>query len=105
MSSIGRPGGPYPSFSGQAPPPPQAPLSEQTSGQRPPPPPVPVSNTGGGAVPPLTPADRTKFTRIFVGCGPQNGLVSGDKARDVFVKSQLGYDKLGQIWWVLVPGV
>lgn len=56
-----------------------------------------AQNTGT-ALPLLTPADRTKFTRIFVGCGPQNGLVSGDKARDVFVKSKLDYEKLGQIW-------
>jgi hypothetical protein len=27
-------------------------------------------------------------------------LVTGDKARDVFVKSQLSYEKLGQIWYV-----
>jgi epidermal growth factor receptor substrate 15 len=52
----------------------------------------------GSGLPPISAADRTKFTRIFVGCGPQNGLVSGDKARDVFLKSQLSYDKLGQIW-------
>lgn len=25
-------------------------------------------------------------------------MLSGDKARDVFIKSQLGYEKLGQIW-------
>jgi epidermal growth factor receptor substrate 15 len=56
-----------------------------------------AQNTGS-SLPLLTPADRTKFTRIFVGCGPQNGLVSGDKARDVFVKSKLDYEKLGQIW-------
>lgn len=85
--------GPYPSFTGLPPPPPQAPLNAQTTGQRP----LSAAPTGSG-LPPLTPADRTKFTRIFVGCGPQNGLVSGDKARDVFVKSQLSYDKLGQIW-------
>ena len=75
--------GPYPTFSGHGPPPPK-----------------PSASTGSSALPPLTPNDRTKFTRIFVGCGPQNGLISGDKARDVFVKSQLGYDKLGQIWYV-----
>ena len=74
-------GGPYPTFAGQAPPP---------AG--------PTTSTS--ALPPVTPADRTKFTRLFVGCGPSNGLVSGDKARDAFVKSKLEYDKLGQIWFV-----
>ena len=69
--------------------------------------PGPPAQASGGAqpsgpgLPPLTPADRTKFTRIFVSCGPQNGLVSGDKAREVFLKSQLNYDKLGQIWCVI----
>lgn len=88
--------GPYPSFQGHPPPPPQLPLSAQSTGQRPP---TQLSTqlTGSG-LPPISAADRTKFTRIFVGCGPQNGLVSGDKARDVFLKSQLSYDKLGQIW-------
>jgi epidermal growth factor receptor substrate 15 len=66
-------------------------MSAQTTGQRP---------AASPSVPQLTAADRAKFTKIFVGCGPQNGLVSGEKARDVFLKSQLGYDKLGQIWSV-----
>ena len=90
-------GGPYPSFAGQAPPPSQGPIPSQNTGQRQSAP--LTANTTGGALPPLTSGDRTKFTKIFVGCGPQNGLVSGDKARDVFVKSQLDYDKLGQIWY------
>jgi epidermal growth factor receptor substrate 15 len=87
--------GPYPTFNGLPGPPSQAPISAQTTGQRP----LAGSNTGS-SLPPLTAADRTKFTRIFVGCGPHNGLVAGDKARDVFVKSQLSYDKLGLIWYV-----
>lgn len=68
-----------------------------------PPPAVSRVNTGAGAsrFPPLTPQDRAKFTRVFVGCGPTNGLVTGEKARDVFVKSELGYAKLGQIWYVV----
>ncbi|TFY65462.1 hypothetical protein EVG20_g5572, partial [Dentipellis fragilis] len=50
------------------------------------------------ALPQLTPQDRAKFTRLFVGCGPVNGILSGEKARDVFVKSKLPVDKLSQIW-------
>lgn len=50
------------------------------------------------SLPPLTPQDKAKFTRIFQGCGPVNGLLSGDKARNVFVKSKLSVDKLSQIW-------
>ncbi|KAI0028359.1 hypothetical protein K488DRAFT_89829 [Vararia minispora EC-137] len=77
------------------------------------PPPKPPTAAG---LPPLTPADKAKFLRIFQGCGPVNGLLSGqpsprvflnmstdlasagDKARDVFVKSKLPVDKLSQIW-------
>lgn len=83
--------GPYPTFSGYPAPPQQPPLAQT---------PLSANTTGTGALPPLTAADRTKFTRIFVGCGPSNGLVSGDKARDVFLKSKLNYDKLGLIWYV-----
>ena len=95
MSVIDNSAGPYPTFNGLPGPPSQAPISAQTTGQRP-----LASNNTGSSLPPLTAAYRTKFTRIFVGCGPHNGLVAGDKARDVFVKSQLSYDKLGLIWYV-----
>ncbi|WVO23437.1 uncharacterized protein IAS62_004790 [Cryptococcus decagattii] len=57
-----------------------------------------AANTTGSALPQLTPTDRAKFTRLFAGAGPANGLVNGDKARDIFVKSGLSYEKLGQIW-------
>lgn len=60
------------------------------------------ANTTGSALPQLTPTDRAKFTRLFAGAGPANGLVNGDKARDIFVKSGLSYEKLGQIWQVAV---
>lgn len=84
--------GPFPTFKGYPPPPaaalPSMTLSPQVTG----------STAEGFSLPPLSPADRTQYTRIFVGCGPSNGLVGGDKARDVFLKSKLSYDKLGQIW-------
>ncbi|KAF8510211.1 hypothetical protein BU17DRAFT_55537 [Hysterangium stoloniferum] len=48
--------------------------------------------------PPLSQQDKTKFLKLFIGCGPVNGLLSGEKARDVFVKSKLSYDKLSHIW-------
>ncbi|KAG9019677.1 hypothetical protein FRB90_011486 [Tulasnella sp. 427] len=50
------------------------------------------------AVPPLSSEDRNKFVRLFLGCGPQNGVISGDKAKDVFLKSNLPMEKLGLIW-------
>lgn len=80
---------PFPVFSGYPGPP-----TAGASAMRP----LSANPTGEQSLAPLTPADRTQFTRIFVGCGPHNGLVSGDKARDVFLKSKLNYDKLGQIW-------
>ncbi|KAG8715334.1 hypothetical protein FRC11_004637, partial [Ceratobasidium sp. 423] len=49
-------------------------------------------------MPPLTPDDRQKFLRMFFQSGPANGLLSGDKARDLFVKSKLPTEKLSQIW-------
>ncbi|TBU28904.1 hypothetical protein BD311DRAFT_757422 [Dichomitus squalens] len=49
-------------------------------------------------LPPLTPQDKAKFLKLFLGCHPTNGLLSGEKARDVFVKSKLPVDKLSQIW-------
>lgn len=36
--------------------------------------------------------------RLFLGAGPVHGLLDGDKARDIFVKSNLPYDQLGHIW-------
>lgn len=50
------------------------------------------------AVPPLLTEDRNKFIRLFLGCGPQNGVLTGDKAKDVFLKSNLPMEKLGLIW-------
>lgn len=87
-SLVNKPG-PYPKFAGYPPPP----VAPQLTGTASP-------NPAGGAhgLPPLTPSDRAQFTRIFAGTGPVNGLVAGDKARDVFLKSQLSYDKLGLIW-------
>ncbi|EIW85357.1 hypothetical protein CONPUDRAFT_135123 [Coniophora puteana RWD-64-598 SS2] len=69
----------------------QAPLAPQSTGMS-----IPKSPPPG--LPPLTPQDKTKFLRLFQNCGPVNGLVSGEKARDVFVKSKLPVDKLSQIW-------
>ncbi|TDL27224.1 hypothetical protein BD410DRAFT_739994 [Rickenella mellea] len=62
--------------------------------------PVPKSPppAGTSAFPPLTPQDKTKFARIFAGSGPVNGVLGGDKAKDIFIKSKLPVDKLSQIW-------
>ncbi|KAF9279068.1 hypothetical protein BGZ68_008147 [Mortierella alpina] len=56
------------------------------------------SGSASGAEPPLTNDDRTKYGGMFVACGPVNGLLDGDKAREVFLKSKLPVEKLSQIW-------
>ncbi|KIY64907.1 hypothetical protein CYLTODRAFT_380256 [Cylindrobasidium torrendii FP15055 ss-10] len=50
------------------------------------------------ALPPLTPQDKAKFLNMFNRHGPVGGLLNGEKARDIFVKSKLPHDILGQIW-------
>ncbi|PFH46118.1 hypothetical protein AMATHDRAFT_70603 [Amanita thiersii Skay4041] len=68
------------------------PLSQQNTGLSLPKSPPPSS------FPPLTPQDKTKFQHLFQRHGPQNGLLSGDKARGLFLKSKLANDQLLQIW-------
>ncbi|EJT98522.1 hypothetical protein DACRYDRAFT_118778 [Dacryopinax primogenitus] len=63
-------------------------------------PPIPVrpSTVYAPILPLLTAEDRAKFTKIFAQSGPVAGLLSGEKARYVFLKSKLPFDTLGQIW-------
>ncbi|ODV92231.1 hypothetical protein CANCADRAFT_30459 [Tortispora caseinolytica NRRL Y-17796] len=49
------------------------------------------------AIPPLTPADRSRFASLFDRTAP-NGILSGDKAREIFLKARLSPEVLGQIW-------
>ena len=35
---------------------------------------------------------------MFVSSGPSNGLLDGEKARDIFIKSNLPFAQLGAIW-------
>ncbi|KAF5372949.1 hypothetical protein D9758_001736 [Tetrapyrgos nigripes] len=55
------------------------------------PPPIP-------SLPPFTPQDKTKFQNMFAKANPTGGLLSGEQARDIFVKSKLPNEKLLQIW-------
>ncbi|KAH9997547.1 hypothetical protein BJV77DRAFT_1065167 [Russula vinacea] len=48
--------------------------------------------------PSLTAQDKAKFTRYFSKYSPVNGSLSGEKAREVFVKSKLPVEQLSQIW-------
>ncbi|KAF9036984.1 hypothetical protein BDZ89DRAFT_1130017 [Hymenopellis radicata] len=59
---------------------------------------LPRSPPPMSGLPPLTAQDKAKFQNMFQKTGPSNGLLSGEQARDIFVKSKLSNEKLGQIW-------
>ncbi|TIB83245.1 hypothetical protein E3Q06_02990 [Wallemia mellicola] len=82
--------GPIPQFDGI--PPPAIPQVSSPTNQ------PSISPIQTQQIPPVQVDERSRFTRIYAGCGPINGLLSGDKARDVFIKSKLPFDVLGQIW-------
>ncbi|KAH8102886.1 hypothetical protein BXZ70DRAFT_926963 [Cristinia sonorae] len=82
--------GPPPSIEGLNAPVSQ-PLSQQNTGVR-------STKSPPPGLPPLTPQDKAKFMKLFASCGPVGGLLSGEKARDVLVRSKLPVDKLSQIW-------
>ncbi|GAA5828524.1 hypothetical protein JCM11251_000833 [Rhodosporidiobolus azoricus] len=44
--------------------------------------------------------DKAKYARVFAGAngGALTGLLDGEKARDIFIKSNLPYEVLGQVW-------
>ncbi|EFP80618.2 uncharacterized protein PGTG_06574 [Puccinia graminis f. sp. tritici CRL 75-36-700-3] len=42
--------------------------------------------------------DKLKYSSMFIKAGPRDGLLDGDKARDIFIRSKLSFEKLGQIW-------
>ncbi|KAJ1928074.1 hypothetical protein IWQ60_002386 [Tieghemiomyces parasiticus] len=46
----------------------------------------------------LSDAERAKYTRLFHSCQPAHGLLDGDRARQVLLKSKLPVDTLGRIW-------
>ncbi|GAA5845849.1 hypothetical protein JCM9279_002399 [Rhodotorula babjevae] len=48
----------------------------------------------------ISPTDKANYARAFAGAngGQVAGLLDGDKAREIWVKTQLPYDVLGQVW-------
>lgn len=62
--------------------------------------PMSPQRTGSVSAPPveIRPEDRARYSRIFASSGPAGGLLDGEKAKDIFVKSKLPFDKLGAIW-------
>ncbi|GLB35163.1 putative eps15 homology domain containing protein [Lyophyllum shimeji] len=60
---------------------------------------TPLAKSPPPTLPPLTPQEKAKFQNLFNQAGPDaNGLLSGSKARDIFLKSKLSNDTLLQIW-------
>ncbi|GAA5947699.1 hypothetical protein JCM3765_001041 [Sporobolomyces pararoseus] len=107
---VGKPG-PFPTFKGfpipshLTPPPssnPTSPTSSSFSQRAPPPAPASrlVAQTTGTDINQIKPDDKTKYARLFAGANGGNltGLLDGEKARDIFIKSNLPYETLGQIW-------
>ncbi|GAA5913224.1 hypothetical protein JCM5296_006858 [Sporobolomyces johnsonii] len=107
-SWVGQPG-PLPTFKNSPIPAHLLPPSPQQ--QQPPTPvsPSPVSPPPASRIAPQTtgvdlntvkPEDKAKYARLFAGANGGNvaGLLDGDKARDIFIKSNLPYETLGQIW-------
>ncbi|KAJ1980104.1 hypothetical protein H4R35_001245 [Dimargaris xerosporica] len=58
--------------------------------------PMPALGATGGEV--LSDKERAKYARLFHNCQPKEGLLDGDKARQVFMKSKLPVETLGRIW-------
>ncbi|GAA6042726.1 hypothetical protein JCM8097_005550 [Rhodosporidiobolus ruineniae] len=112
---IGQPG-PLPTFTNYPLPahllaaaPPTSPKPPTRGSSIPPPAAAPLSPAPTGQAAPaqakvdinhISPEDKAKYARVFAGAngGSLAGLLDGDKARDIFIKSNLPYDVLGQIW-------
>ncbi|MBE7180330.1 MAG: hypothetical protein INR71_03815, partial [Terriglobus roseus] len=85
--------GPLPKFEGIAAPLPPPPQAAQTTGLQP-----QLSGTGPIRVPPLSPEKATDYAGLFERSGAQDGIMSGDKAKDIFEKARLPNEILGRIW-------
>ncbi|CEP14105.1 hypothetical protein [Parasitella parasitica] len=57
-----------------------------------------ATTTTAAAAAPITRAEREKYANIFKVHQPANGVLDGNTARDVFIKSKLPMETLSQIW-------
>jgi len=99
---------------GGIPPVPQIPSSYSAPPQQPaiaPPPPNPPKSaapvTGGSApkIPSIrlsfiTAQDQAQFEQLFKAAVGEGQAISGERARDLLIRSKLPATDLGQIWWV-----
>ncbi|KAL9066259.1 MAG: hypothetical protein Q9157_007209 [Trypethelium eluteriae] len=58
----------------------------------------PQSSGGPIRVPPLTPDKVNEYSSLFEKSGAQNGVLSGESAKQIFEKARLPNDVLGRIW-------
>ena len=92
-----QPGGPLPKFDGiPAPSTPSSPSGNFTG-------PLRAQNSGGASagpirVPPLTPDKVNQYSSLFEESGAQNGILSGEIAKQIFERAQLPNEVLGRIW-------
>ncbi|KAI2007173.1 Homocysteine/cysteine synthase [Ophidiomyces ophidiicola] len=65
-------------------------------------PPIPTASPppgpGPARVPPLNPEDTAKFLSLFERSETQNGLISGETAKQIFERARLPNEVLGRIW-------
>ncbi|KAF2183796.1 hypothetical protein K469DRAFT_667491 [Zopfia rhizophila CBS 207.26] len=66
-----------------------------------PPPPAglqPQMSGGPIRVPPLSPEKASEYASLFEKSGAQNGILSGENAKQIFEKARLPNETLGRIW-------
>lgn len=88
----------FPGQQGRAVPPPPPPRSSIAHHAPPPPPTVPPVSAVAPQVNTISAEDKARYARIFANSGPVGGVLDGEKAKGIFIKSQLPVDKLGTIW-------
>ncbi|KAJ3568260.1 hypothetical protein NP233_g5819 [Leucocoprinus birnbaumii] len=52
-------------------------------------------------LPPVNVADKIEFNRTFREAGPVNGLLDGEKVRDIYLKTNLSFSDLDRIWHLI----
>ncbi|KNZ57977.1 hypothetical protein VP01_2024g3 [Puccinia sorghi] len=60
--------------------------------------PLAVSQSAQDPLYTISNEDKMKYSSMFFKAGPRDGLLDGEKARDIFIRSKLSFEKLGQIW-------
>ncbi|KAF2742921.1 hypothetical protein M011DRAFT_252083 [Sporormia fimetaria CBS 119925] len=58
----------------------------------------PQMSGGPIRVPPLSPAKAAEYAGLFEKSGAQNGILSGENAKQIFEKARLPNETLGRIW-------